>query len=109
MNQSTHKFSALLMTLLFVLSVWSIQIFDSNQTDSELTDAIAKSSGGSRHLYTFADGSSEAIALYQTGTPAKNVQISIPKGAEVTSAEMTISGASVTGWNSVADSTRNDW
>ncbi|MEE2812087.1 MAG: hypothetical protein VX320_02600 [Candidatus Thermoplasmatota archaeon] len=109
MNKSDSQIPAILMTVLFVISVWSFQISDTNYTDSELSQNISESSGGARHLYTFADGSSEAIALYQTGTPAKNVQISIPKGAEVTSAEVTISGASVTGWNSVTDSTRNDW
>ena len=67
------------------------------------------SSGGARHLYTFADGSSEAIALYQTGTPARNVVVAMPKGAEVTGAELTISGASATGWNSVTDAVRADW
>ena len=60
-------------------------------------DIVESTSGGARHLYTFADGSSEAIALYQSGTPARNIQVSMPLGAEVTGAEVTISGASATG------------
>jgi len=97
------------MVLLFVFSVWSTPLSDSIHTKTELSNIVSESSSGGRHLYTFADGSTEAIALYQTGTPARNIQVSMPIGAEVTSAEMTISGASVTGWNSVTDSNRNDW
>ena len=33
----------------------------------------------------------------------------MPLGAEVTGAEVTISGASATGWNSITDTTRDDW
>ena len=109
MKQRFSKIPSILMTSLFLLSVWSIPLIDSKHADSELSKEVSESSGGGRHLYTFSDGSSEAIALYQTGTPAKNIQVSIPRGAEVTSAEVTISGASVTGWNSVTDSTRSDW
>ncbi|MDE0574105.1 MAG: hypothetical protein OSB32_00780 [Candidatus Poseidoniales archaeon] len=72
-------------------------------------EVVDSTSGGARHLYTFADGSSEAIALYQSGTPARNIQVTMPRGAEVTGAEVTISGASATGWNSISDTTRADW
>jgi len=103
--------TAILLLLLFLISVAAPAMqapgppsddLDAN-TDHELA------SGGARHLYTFADGSSEAIALYQSGTPARNIKISMPRGAEVTGAEVTISGASATGWNSVTDSMRSDW
>ena len=62
-----------------------------------IVEEVDSASGGARHLYTFADGSSEAIAIYQSGTPARNIQVAMPIGAEVTGAEVTISGASATG------------
>ncbi|MDP6899234.1 MAG: hypothetical protein QGF94_00145 [Candidatus Thalassarchaeaceae archaeon] len=100
------------ISILFVLitSTWLSVISppDSNQIPLNF-DETSSSSGGARHLYTFADGSSEAIALYQMGTPARNIQVAMPKGAEVTSASVTISGASATGWNSVTDTSRSDW
>lgn len=64
---------------------------------------------GERHIYTFADGSTEAIALYQGGIPDKSVKIALPKGAEVTNATITLSGASSTGWSQVTDAVRDDW
>jgi len=69
----------------------------------------AETGGGSRHVYTFADGSAEAVALYQAGTPSRAVQVALPLGAEVTAAEFTLSGASATGWSSVAHSDRAHW
>jgi len=105
-KQTTLK-SVLLLSL-FLLSLFAIAI--QPPTDSDLNfKKIESTSGGARHLYTFADGSSEAIALYQSGTPARNIKVSIPRGAEVTGAEVTISGASATGWNSISDTTRSDW
>jgi len=99
--------STLLLSL-FLLSLFAVAV--QPPTTPTLTfDEIEPTSGGARHLYTFSDGSSEAIALYQSGTPARNIQVSMPRGAEVTGAEVTISGASATGWNSITDTTRSDW
>ena len=105
-NKSILK--SILLLSLFLLSLFAAAI----QPPSESTlvfDEIESTSGGARHLYTFADGSSEAIALYQSGTPARNIQVTMPKGAEVTGAEVTISGASATGWSSITDTSRSDW
>ena len=99
---------SILLLSLFLLSLFAAAV--QHPTESTLTfDEVESTSGGVRHLYTFADGSSEAIALYQSGTPARNIQVSIPRGAEVTGAEVTISGASATGWNSITDTSRSDW
>ena len=99
---------SILLLSLFLLSLFAVSV--QPPTQSSLTvDEIESTSGGARHLYTFADGSSEAIALYQSGTPARNIQVSMPRGAEVTGAEVTISGASATGWNSITDTSRSDW
>ena len=101
-------FKSILLLSLFLISLFAAAI--QSPTESTLTfDEIESTSGGARHLYTFADGSSEAIALYQSGTPARNIQVTMPKGAEVTGAEVTISGASATGWSSISDSNRADW
>ena len=69
----------------------------------------AEASGGSRHVYTFIDGSTEAIAVYNSGQTATNVKVALPRGAEVTGVEMTLSGASSTGWNQIQHSARSDW
>ena len=99
---------SILLLSLFLLSLFAAAV--QHPAESTLTfDEIESTSGGARHLYTFADGSSEAIALYQSATPARNIQVSIPRGAEVTGAEVTISGASATGWNSITDTSRSDW
>ncbi|MBS72462.1 MAG: hypothetical protein CMO20_05890 [Thermoplasmata archaeon] len=66
-------------------------------------------SSGSRHVYTFSDGSTESISLYQSGQPATNIKVALPKGAEVTDVEMTLSGASSTGWNTIRHSSQSDW
>lgn len=65
--------------------------------------------GGTRHVYTFTGGAPDAMALYTGSTPDRTTKISIPKGAEVLDVEMTLSGASSTGWSSVSSSTRDDW
>ncbi|MDP6857183.1 MAG: hypothetical protein QGH13_06605, partial [Candidatus Thalassarchaeaceae archaeon] len=62
-----------------------------------------------RHIYTFSDGTSSAIALASPGSPARNIMVSLPKGAEVLDAEITLSGASSTGWNQVTSVNRADW
>ncbi|MEC9118806.1 MAG: hypothetical protein VX854_04650, partial [Candidatus Thermoplasmatota archaeon] len=66
---------------------------------STVQEVEANSSG--RHIYTFSDGTSSAIALASPGSPARNIMVSLPKGAEVLDAELTLSGASSTGWNQV--------
>ena len=99
---------SILLLSLFLLSLFAAAVQQPNETTLTF-DEVESTSGGVRHLYTFADGSSEAIALYQSGTPARNIQVSIPRGAEVTGAEVTISGASATGWNSITDTSRSDW
>ena len=107
-TRSKSILKSILLLSLFLLSLFAAAI----QPPSESTlvfDEIESTSGGARHLYTFADGSSEAIALYQSGTPARNIQVTMPKGAEVTGAEVTISGASATGWSSITDTSRSDW
>ena len=75
----------------------------------DFTSDVAEASGGQRHIYTFTDGSNEAVALYQSGQKATNVKVSLPRGAEVTAVEMTLSGASSTGWNQIQQTSRADW
>ena len=62
-----------------------------------------------RHIYTFSDGTTSAIALASPGSPARNIMVSLPRGAEVLDAEITLSGASSTGWNQVTSVNRADW
>ena len=99
---------SLLLLTIFLSSLFAVAIQSPTEPNLDI-EVVESTSGGSRHLYTFSDGSSEAIALYQSGTPARNIQVSMPRGAEVTGAELTISGASATGWNSLTDTSRADW
>jgi len=64
---------------------------------------------GTRHLYTFSDGSTEAVALATPGAAANTIRVALPRGAEVTAAEVTLSGASSTGWNQIISNSRSDW
>ncbi|MEE2759252.1 MAG: hypothetical protein VYA86_04660 [Candidatus Thermoplasmatota archaeon] len=105
-NSSVSK--SLFLVILFLTSLFAAGLTSQPQSVL-LIEEVDSTSGGARHLYTFADGSSEAIAIYQSGTPAKNVKVAMPIGAEVTGAELTISGASATGWNSITDTSRSDW
>ena len=68
----------------------------------------AQANGSSRHIYTFSDGDIENIALYQGGAD-KTTKVAIPKGAEVIDVQMTLSGASSTGWSQVGTDTYEDW
>ena len=68
----------------------------------------AQATGSSRHIYTFSDGSIENIALYQGGSD-KTTKVAIPKGAEVIDVQMTLSGASSTGWSQVATDSYEEW
>ncbi|MEC8609034.1 MAG: hypothetical protein VXY42_00860, partial [Candidatus Thermoplasmatota archaeon] len=52
---------------------------------------------------------SEYIALYQGGNADVGAKIALPKGAQVTDVQMTLSGASATGWSSIPTTTRDHW
>ncbi len=64
---------------------------------------------GTRHVYTFSDGNTEAVALATPGAAANTIKVALPKGAEVTDAQVTLSGASSTGWNQLVTNTRAGW
>ena len=53
---------------------------------------VASAQTGNRHVYTFADGSTERVTLYQGASPDRTTSIRLPVGAEVTDVEMTLSG-----------------
>jgi hypothetical protein len=76
---------------------------------SELWIENAEAAEVSRHTYEFSDGTTEYIALYQGGNADSGAKISLPKGAEVTDVQMTLSGASATGWSSIPTTTRDHW
>ena len=79
---------------------------------SPLADVIvepAEASGVARHVYEFADGSTEYVALYQGGNPDAGAEIALPRGAKITDVTMTLSGASATGWSQILDDDRSDW
>ena len=79
---------------------------------SPLADFIiedAEATGVSRHNYTFSDGSTENIALFQGGAPDRTTKVLLPKGAEVLDVEITLSGASSTGWSQVTTDTYDEW
>ncbi|MFL2968589.1 MAG: hypothetical protein ACJZ6A_05505 [Candidatus Poseidoniaceae archaeon] len=100
----TQKFSSraalTMMLLMLVLTPMSPL--------SELFIGDAEANGSSRHVYTFSDGSVENIALYQGGAD-KTTKVAIPKGAEVLDVQMTLSGASSTGWSQVTTDTYDEW
>ena len=100
----TQKFSSraalTMMLLMLVLTPMSPL--------SELFIGDAEANGSSRHVYTFSDGSIENIALYQGGAD-KTTKVAIPKGAEVLDVQITLSGASSTGWSQVTTETYDDW
>ena len=75
---------------------------------SEMFISQAEANGSSRHIYTFSDGSVENIALYQGGAD-KTTVVSMPKGAEVLDVQVTLSGASSTGWSQVSTDTYDEW
>ena len=95
-----RRSSPLLLVFLLVVSSL-VPLF------STVEEVEANPSG--RHIYTFSDGTSSAIALASPGSPARNIMVSLPKGAEVLDAELTLSGASSTGWNQVTSVNRADW
>ena len=76
---------------------------------SEYVIDEAEATGSSRHIYTFSDGSTENIALFQGGAPDRTTVVSLPKGAEVLDVEVTLSGASSTGWSQVTTDTYSEW
>ena len=69
----------------------------------------AQAAGGERHLYTFSDGSSEAVALIQGGIADTSLKVALPRGAEVTNASVTLAGASATGWSQISATNQNHW
>ena len=75
---------------------------------SELFIAEAEANGSSRHIYTFANGDVENIALYQGGAD-KTTVVAMPKGAEVLDVQVTLSGASSTGWSQVTTDSYDEW
>ena len=78
---------------------------------SPLSDTLvgdAQANTPPRHIYTFSDGSIENVALYQGGAD-RTTKVSIPKGAEVLDVEMTLSGASSTGWSQVSTDSYDEW
>ena len=100
----TQKFSsrAALSMMVFILVLTPMSPF----SEMFITEAEANSS--SRHIYTFSDGSVENIALYQGGADTTTV-VAMPKGAEVLDVQVTLSGASSTGWSQVSTDTYEEW
>ena len=72
----------------------------------ELWIEQAEAAEVARHTYEFSDGTTEYIALYQGGNADTGAKIALPKGAQVTDVQMTLSGASATGWSSIPTTTR---
>ena len=68
---------------------------------SEVWIEEAEATEVARHTYEFSDGTTEYIALYQGGNADTGAKIALPKGAQVTDVQMTLSGASATGWSSI--------
>ena len=62
----------------------------------ELWIEQAEAAEVARHTYEFSDGTTEYIALYQGGNADSGAKIALPKGAQVTDVQMTLSGASAT-------------
>ena len=100
----SQKFSsrAALSMMVFILVLTPMSPF------SEMFISQAEANGSSRHIYTFSDGSVENIALYQGGAD-KTTVVSMPKGAEVLDVQLTLSGASSTGWSQVSTDTYDEW
>ena len=69
----------------------------------------SEAAGGSRHLYTFAGGAPDTMALYTGSSPDRTTKIALPNGAEVIDFEVKLSGASSTGWSSVGVDVRDEW
>ena len=100
----SQKFSsrAALSIMIFILVLTPLSPL------SETFISEAEANGASRHIYTFSDGSVENIALYQGGAD-KTTMVAIPKGAEVLDVQVTLSGASSTGWSQVTTDTYDEW
>ena len=96
----TSRAALIMMLLMLVLTPMS--------PFSETFVGEAEATGSSRHIYTFSDGGVENIALYQGGSD-KTTKVSIPKGAEVLDVQVTLSGASSTGWSQVSTDTYAEW
>ena len=97
---SRRTLAALLLSLFIGMSMSPM---------SELWIENVEAAEVARHTYEFSDGTTEYIALYQGGNADSGAKISLPKGAEVTDVQMTLSGASATGWSSIPTTTRDHW
>ncbi len=81
----TGKVTPSILFFLFMLSVLAPLL--------EFTTQAAEAQAASRHIYTFSDGNTEAVAVYRSGTPARNIKVAMPRGAGGRAVEMTLSGA----------------
>ena len=100
----SQKFSSRALSMMvFILVLTPMSPF------SEMFITEAEANTSSRHIYTFSDGSVENIALYQGGAD-KTTVVAMPKGAEVLDVQVTLSGASSTGWSKYQPIlTKNGW
>ena len=76
---------------------------------AETVTLDAEAAAGTRHVYTFSDGSTEHIALFQGANPDMGATVDLPRGALVTDVSMTLSGASATGWSQIVADDRVHW
>ena len=90
----SQKFSsrAALSMMVFVLVLTPISPLSGCFAEAEATVH--------RDTFTLLNGDVENIALYQGGAD-KTTVVAMPKGAEVLDVQVTLSGASSTGWSQV--------
>jgi len=100
LQKTNSRFALGIMVFIMVLTPMS--------PFSEMVLSEASANTATRHIYTFSDGSVENIALYQGGSD-KTSKVAIPKGAEILDVEVTLSGASSTGWSQVTTDTYEEW
>ena len=100
MHKSSSRGALIIMMFILLLTPLS------PLSDTFIGDAEANTP--TRHIYSFSDGSVENIALYQGGAD-RTTKVSLPKGAEVLDVELTLSGASSTGWSQVKTDSYEEW
>ena len=100
MHKSSSRGALIVMVFILLLTPLS------PLSDTFIGDAEANTP--TRHIYSFSDGSVENIALYQGGAD-RTTKVSLPKGAEVLDVEVTLSGASSTGWSQVTTDSYEEW
>ena len=66
MMRESAALKSLLLVGLFLSSLFAAGLVSQPQPVL-IVEEVDSASGGARHLYTFADGSSEAIAIYHLG------------------------------------------